>query len=126
MLKWNNPKEPHKIEINGVMFFGKVLTSGQRLTMLDEIRALRGTEADFDDLMSCLAQYVERIEFSEEVSGIVENGGTGMETQAQVTVITDPKEIKQNILYLDNLDDSYQLMEELMAVNQLRKAQTKN
>lgn len=125
MLKWNNPKEPHRIVIDGVLFFGKVMTSGQRLTMLDEIRALRGTEADFDELMACLAQYVERIEFTEEVSGIPEEG-RGMGTQTQVTVITDPKEIKQSILYLDNLDHSYRLMEELMAVNQLRKAEAKN
>lgn len=115
MLKWNDPQRPHEIVIDGVKFFARVLTSGQRLTMLDEIRALRGTEADFDDLMGCLAQYVERIEFSEEVSGMPET-----------IVITDAAEIKQNILYLDNLDHSYTLMEELMAVNQLRKTQAKN
>lgn len=119
MLKWNDPKKPHEIVIDGVTFFAKALTTGRRLKMLDEIRALRGVEADFDDMMKTLAKYIERIEFKEEVGGV-------KEAAWPTITMTDPKKIEQACVYMDNIDYQWTLMEEVMAANRMRKEQVKN
>lgn len=123
MLKWNDPDALHEIDIEGTKFFCKTLTTGQRLKMLDDLSAMQGTNADFDGLMRLLATYIQRIEvFTPEIN-LDPDGG---DNQGTTDIIEDPASIERCIVFIDNIGHQNELLDKVMAVNRLRKAQIKN
>lgn len=112
MILFNDPSVTIPLDIEGVTFHCKTLTTGQRLKMLDELSALEGVDADFDKLMTLLATYIECIQYTQDDGVMVS--------------CTLRDEVEHCLVYMDDIKHQNELIKQLMAINRLSKGQAAN